>query len=295
MTETGHAETTPWNTKGQQRLKKELISAKGKITCDTPEGTTNGKAREKHTRFPIPDASKWSAEDAGNFLSAPSQPCWGVIAAPVYRALARGSATHLKSDLSEQRIRNLHARLQLTTGAHAMRFLTPVPGKKTVGIELPNREADTVTLRKLLAERGRDKSSGMLRLPIALGKDVEGKVHFANLATLPHLLVAGCFGSGKSDFLHSALLSLLMQLRPEELRLILIAPTGQDLRPYAALPHLTCPLPTTAAGFLRVSRRVAEEMNRRFCLFGHAGVRNMEDYNRLRLERLPRWCHAAMS
>ncbi len=183
------------------------------------------------------------------------------------------------------RIARLRDELKLATGARCLHLLTPVVGKNTVGMELPNSEADAVCLGELLEE---SQCTSSMLLPIALGKDVEGKVHVADLATLPHLLVAGCPGSGRSVFLHSALLSLLMELRPEEMRLVLIDPTEQDLHPYAALPHLACPLLTTASESLRVLRRAVKEMERRFSLFSHVGVRNIEDYNTLSLEAMPR-------
>ncbi len=185
-----------------------------------------------------------------------------------------------------RRIVSLHAELKLATSVRFVHFLTPVPGKRTVGIELPNREADTITLRELL-EECKSAPTPKMHLPIALGKDVEGKVHFADLAALPHLLVAGCPGSGKSVFLHSALLSLLMKLRPEELRLILIDPLKVKMQPYRMLPHLACPLITEAGRAIRALRWAEQEMQRRYLLLRTLEMQDIANYNAHAKESMP--------
>lgn len=182
------------------------------------------------------------------------------------------------------RIAGLRDELKLAAGARPLRFLTPVPGKNTVGIELPNRKADSVRLRDLLEESQHTPS---MFLPIALGKDVAGGAHMADLARLPHLLIAGCTGSGKSVFLRSMLMSLLLKLRPQELRLMLIDPTEQDLTPYATLPHLACPVITEAGQAIRALRWGEKEMRRRSMLLRTRNLLDRAAYNRHAIEPLP--------
>ncbi len=179
--------------------------------------------------------------------------------------------------LRVSRISALEADLARATRAERINILAPIPGKDTVGIEIANKDKVAVPLRELLEDPA--FHSGKCRLPLALGKDVYGETIVADLAGMPHLLVAGATGSGKSVCINSIIASLLFQFTPEQLRFILIDPKVVEMQTYNDLPHLVVPVVTDPKKVIMALRWVVNEMENRYRMFADEGVRNFETFN----------------
>jgi S-DNA-T family DNA segregation ATPase FtsK/SpoIIIE len=179
--------------------------------------------------------------------------------------------------LRVSRISALEADLARATKAERINILAPIPGKDTVGIEIANKDKVAVPLRELLEDPA--FHSGKCRLPLALGKDVYGETIVADLAGMPHLLVAGATGSGKSVCINSIIGSLLFQFTPEQLRFILIDPKVVEMQTYNDLPHLVVPVVTDPKKVIMALRWVVNEMENRYRMFADEGVRNFETFN----------------
>ncbi|MCB9639425.1 MAG: DNA translocase FtsK, partial [Myxococcales bacterium] len=164
-----------------------------------------------------------------------------------------------------------------------VRVLAPIPGKGCVGIELPNKKRETVYIKELLADDRFQKTQA--KLPMAMGKDTTGTPYIANLAKMPHLLIAGTTGSGKSVGVNSMIVSLLYHASPDDVRFIMIDPKMLELSIYDGIPHLLLPVvidPKKAATALAWA---VNEMERRYSLMAEAGVRNIINYNKLTEQR----------
>ncbi|TNC71812.1 DNA translocase FtsK [Rubellimicrobium roseum] len=155
--------------------------------------------------------------------------------------------------------------------------VSTVPGRNVIGIELPNDKREKVVLREILAARAFDDAQ--IRLPLALGKDIGGEPVVANLAKMPHLLIAGTTGSGKSVAINTMILSLLYRLTPEECRLIMIDPKMLELSVYDGIPHLLSPVVTDPKKAVVALKWVVGEMEERYRKMSKMGVRNIEGYN----------------
>jgi S-DNA-T family DNA segregation ATPase FtsK/SpoIIIE len=155
--------------------------------------------------------------------------------------------------------------------------VSTVPGRTVIGIELPNAHREKVVLREILSSR--DFGDGNQRLPLALGKDIGGDPVVANLAKMPHLLIAGTTGSGKSVAINTMILSLLYKLTPEECRLIMIDPKMLELSVYDGIPHLLSPVVTDPKKAVVALKWVVGEMEERYRKMSRMGVRNIEGYN----------------
>jgi len=155
--------------------------------------------------------------------------------------------------------------------------VSPIPGRTVMGIELPNAERQTVMLKELIEDPAFADHKG--RLPIILGKDISGEPIVADLAAMPHLLVAGTTGSGKSVGLNAILLSLLYRFTPEECRLILIDPKVLELKSYDDIPHLLAPVVTEPQKAVRSLKWAVEEMERRYRMMSELSVRNLKSFN----------------
>ena len=154
--------------------------------------------------------------------------------------------------------------------------VSTVPGRSVIGIELPNDKREKVVLREILSARGFD---GSMRLPLALGKDIGGDAVVANLARMPHLLIAGTTGSGKSVAINTMILSLLYTLSPEECRLIMIDPKMLELSVYDGIPHLLSPVVTDPKKAVVALKWVVAEMEERYRRMSKLGVRNIDGFN----------------
>lgn len=177
---------------------------------------------------------------------------------------------------------NLRNDLGVALGSHGVRVVYPLPGRTTVGIEVPNHEREVVRLRSLVDF---DRAAKM-QLPIYLGRDTLGKPAVEDLAKMPHLLIAGSTGSGKSVCINSILLSLLLTRTPDQVRLILVDPKQVELHPYGAIPHLLTPVVTRMKRAPFVLEWGIRQMEDRLSLCKQAGVRNILDYNKLGEEEL---------
>ncbi len=177
------------------------------------------------------------------------------------------------------KIVSLERDLARATRAERINILAPIPGKDTVGIELANTRKVTVTLRELLESTDWEEAKTKSRIPLALGKDVYGKAIITDLAQMPHLLVAGTTGAGKSVCINALIASMLFRFTPEEMRFILIDPKVVELQHYNALPHLAFPVVTDPKKVLLALRWLIEEMERRYKIFARVGVRNIISFN----------------
>jgi S-DNA-T family DNA segregation ATPase FtsK/SpoIIIE len=176
-----------------------------------------------------------------------------------------------------EKISSLSNNLAMTMRAEKVRILAPVPGKGTVGIEVPNSSRTTVYLRDML-ESDDWRNSGCA-IPVALGRDVKGNPLIGDLANMPHLLIAGATGSGKTVCVNAILASLLYRFTAEDLRLVLIDPKMVEMQHYNALPHLIVPVVTEAKKVPLALGWVIREMEKRFQIFAKSGVRNITSFN----------------
>ena len=177
------------------------------------------------------------------------------------------------------KIVSLERDLARATRAERINILAPIPGKDTGGIELANTRKVKVTLRELLESSDWEEAKARAKIPLALGKDVYGKAIVTDLAQMPHLLVAGTTGSGKSVCINGLIASMLSRFTPEELQFIMIDPKVVELQIYANLPHLRYPLITDPKKVLLVLRGLIDEMERRYKVFARVGVRNIIGFN----------------
>ena len=177
------------------------------------------------------------------------------------------------------KITTLSSDLSLALAAHPIRIEAPIPGRPLVGIELPNRVRTTVRLRNLLEHPNFQNSAANLTL--ALGRDVAANPIFADLGRMPHLLVAGSTGTGKTICLNSVILSLLYQNSPETLRLILIDPKRVEFHIYNDLPHLLTPVIQDAQKSVNVLKWIVSEMERRFDVLSSVHARDIGSYNEM--------------
>ena len=175
------------------------------------------------------------------------------------------------------RITSLERDIARATRAERINILAPIPGKDTVGIEIANANKVKVTLRELFETDAWVNSKG--RLPLALGKDVYGNTIVADLAQMPHCLVAGTTGSGKSVCINAIIASLLYKFTPEELRFIMIDPKVVEMQIYNTLPHLVTPVVTDPKKVLLALRWVVDEMENRYRIIAKCGVRNIASFN----------------
>jgi len=176
-----------------------------------------------------------------------------------------------------EKISSLSNNIALVMKAVSVRILTPVPGKGTVGIEVPNPKSAIVYMRDILESEEWKRSKA--RLPIALGRDVAGNAIIADLADMPHMLIAGATGSGKTVCVNSILASLLSRFNPDELRLVLVDPKVVEMQQFGVIPHLVVPVVTEAKKTILALRWCINEMEKRFQILAKAGVRNIAAFN----------------
>ncbi|MDN6728654.1 MAG: DNA translocase FtsK [Alkalibacterium sp.] len=174
------------------------------------------------------------------------------------------------------KIVNLSDDLALALAAKDIRMEAPIPGKAVIGIEVPNSEVSTVSFRDTIEGQAHNKDR-LLEVP--LGRDIAGNVAMADLSKMPHLLVAGATGSGKSVSINGVITSLLLKAKPNEVKLMMIDPKMVELNVYNGIPHLLTPVVTNPKKAAQALHKVVQEMERRYELFAASGTRNMESYN----------------
>ena len=220
-----------------------------------PTGKPAMKVDEKGRQVPIKDA-------AGNI---------------VYESRTRVS-----------RIMALQNDLALVLEAKTIRMEAPVPGRPYVGVEIPNKNSRLVTLREVLESKEYQAAKVKSKLAIALGKDVAGAVRVGDLARMPHLLIAGATGAGKSVSINAIIGSILTQATPEDVRILMVDPKMVELNMYNGIPHLLSPVVTEVEKVVGLLKIAIAEMEKRYRLFSQLGVRNLDGYRKLRAERIAR-------
>ena len=185
-----------------------------------------------------------------------------------------------------QKVHNIQDNLAMNLKTTTIRVVAPLPNKSTVGIEVPNRDISIVYLREILASKEFQKSSS--KLTIAVGKNIMGKPVVTDMKLLPHILIAGATGSGKTVCINSFVASILCKATPEEVKFIMIDPKMVELTQYNNLPHLLCPVVVETKKAVNTLKWLIAEMGRRYKLFSDAKVRNIESYNSVKnVELLP--------
>ncbi|TLS37386.1 DNA translocase FtsK [Pseudalkalibacillus caeni] len=175
------------------------------------------------------------------------------------------------------KIVNLTDDLALALAAKDLRIEAPIPGKSAIGIEVPNQEVAMVTLREVLESREYQYNDS--KVAIGLGRDISGDSVVADLSKMPHMLVAGATGSGKSVCINGIIASILMKAKPHEVKMMMIDPKMVELNVYNGIPHLLAPVVTEPKKASQALKKVVSEMERRYELFSHSGTRNIEGYN----------------
>ncbi|WP_437228144.1 DNA translocase FtsK [Planctomicrobium sp. SH661] len=185
----------------------------------------------------------------------------------------------LEPGLRLSKVTNLQDDLAIALRVPAIRVVSPIPGKNTVGVEVPNEKQVTVRLKELILAC-REQSEGM-RIPIFLGKDVSGRPLVVDMAKMPHLLIAGRTGTGKSVCLNTLISSILMTRSPDDVRMLMIDPKMVELSPYTRIPHLMNPVITDMKKAEAVLAWAVDKMEERYDLLARVGVRHLDSYNKL--------------
>ena len=190
----------------------------------------------------------------------------------------------LEAGLRLAKIANLADDLAIALRVPSVRIVAPIPGKNSVGIEVPNTTRQMVRLREVIEET--QSKSRTMKIPLYFGKDVAGNPMVFDMASLPHLLIAGRTGTGKSVCLNSIIVSMLMTRRPDEVRMLMIDPKMVELTPYKALPHLMHPVVTDMKKAEAILAWAVEKMEERYTMLAKVGVRHLSQYNTLGREEL---------
>jgi DNA segregation ATPase FtsK/SpoIIIE, S-DNA-T family len=183
------------------------------------------------------------------------------------------------------KVTNLSDDLALALGCGSVRVIAPIPGKSVIGIEVPNKGRQTVFLKELIDSK--EFKSDSKKIPITIGKNTEGNPFITDLSSMPHLLVAGATGSGKSVFINTLICSILYKFSPSEVKLLMVDPKMLELSTYDGIPHLLLPVVTEANKASQALKWALREMNDRYRILSSKGCRNITSYNKVAEEKLP--------
>ena len=190
----------------------------------------------------------------------------------------------LKSGTKVNKILSLNKEIALALAAKDVRIQAPIPGKNTIGIDIPNKVTTPVSLREVLAAVPKDKEDS--KLLAVLGKDIMGNPRWMEVNKTPHLLIAGATGSGKSVCVNSIITSILMRAKPDEVKLVMIDPKKVELSMYNGAPHLLAPVVNDPKKASIVLKKIVEEMEHRYDLLSDSGTKNIEGYNKLMQKKI---------
>jgi S-DNA-T family DNA segregation ATPase FtsK/SpoIIIE len=182
----------------------------------------------------------------------------------------------IKAGTKLSRILSINKEIALALAAKDVRIEAPIPGKNTIGIEIPNKMIATVTIREILELIPKNNDNKLL---VTLGRDIMGNPIFCEINKTPHLLVAGATGSGKSICINSMIISILMRAKPDEVKLVLVDPKKVELSVYNGAPHLLAPVVTDPKKANIALKKICTEMERRYDIFSETGTKNIAGYN----------------
>ena len=184
---------------------------------------------------------------------------------------------HVSAGTKLSKIVSLNKEIALALAAKDVRIQAPIPGKSTIGIEIPNQSVAPVKIKEILASKSMESAKG--GIVVALGKDIMGTSMVCDITKMPHMLIAGSTGSGKSVCTNTIITSILMRYRPDEVKLILVDPKQVELSNYNGVPHLVCPVVTNPKKASVVLQKVVTEMDKRYNMFADEHVKKIDDYN----------------
>lgn len=190
----------------------------------------------------------------------------------------------LAAGIKVSRITNLANDIARALSAGAVRVVAPLPGKHTIGIEVPNSEKEKVRIKSIMDLGG--KKAVKMQVPLFLGKDSSGEALVSDLTKMPHLLIAGTTGSGKSVCINSIIVSVLMTKRPDEVKMILVDPKMVEMTAYSTVPHLMCPIVTETQMAVQILEWATVKMDERYALLAEARVKNIAEFNKLGTEEI---------
>ncbi len=185
----------------------------------------------------------------------------------------------VKAGTKVSKILSINREIALALGAKDVRIQAPIPGKKTIGVEIPNKTISMVTVREIMEKIPKEKEKS--KLLVTLGKSIMGSPVFCEINKTPHLLVAGSTGSGKSVCINSIIISILMRTKPDEVKLVLVDPKKVELSMYNGVPHLLAPVVTDPKKANIALKKIVVEMENRYDVFSNNGVKNIEGYNNM--------------
>ncbi|WP_298833038.1 DNA translocase FtsK [uncultured Planococcus sp.] len=280
------------------KLENPVVQAEKKTadSAEQPKQALNSvsEAESKAYEFPLPEYlmppendrkdEEWMEEQGERLIEALS---YFQIKAEILSTVQGPAVTQFELKVAQgikvSKIRNLADDLKLALAARDIRIQAPIPGKSSIGIEIPNRTSRAVRISEIIGSPVFEESDSPLEA--ALGLDLTGKPVTLDLRKMPHGLIAGATGSGKSVCINSLLVSLLYKSSPRDLKLLLIDPKMVELAPYNHIPHLVSPVITDVKAATASLKWAVEEMERRYQLFAHSGVRDISRYNKLVKEK----------